>query len=105
LKADPLALGLRLGTALFLWTLIVAALYLIGAAQSFYEATLLNLFLLLRWLAWAGMAISWLVLAPWARRLRRTVAAVVLGIGFGLVFVFVLLWGAWVYPQAGAFLW
>lgn len=92
-------------TALLLFSLTVTALYLMGAAQSFTEETLLALFLGVRWLSWAGLLAAVLGLVPWSRRRRRLFAAVVLAAGFLLLFLFALVWGAWIYPDAGLGLW
>lgn len=106
MRVDPVALALRLGASLFLFSVIVAVLYLVGAAQSFAEETLKSLFEALRWLAWGGTLAGWLVLVPAARKkARRLLAAVLLGTGFSLLFVFVLVWGAWLYPEGGGTPW
>lgn len=105
MKADPSSLALRLETALFLFSLTVTLLYLMGAAQSFTDETLHTLFLGVKWLSWAGLLVAVLGLVPWSRQPRHLVAAIVLGVGFLLLFVFVLLWETWLYPSAGNPLW
>lgn len=106
MRVDSVALALRLGVSLFLFSAIVAVLYLVGAAQSFAEETLRNLFEALRWLTWGGLLLSWLAILPAARKKgHRVLAALVLGVGFSALFLFVLVWGVWVYPDAGALVW
>lgn len=106
MKAESASLALRLGMALFLFSLTVAALYLMGAAQRFTDETLKTLYLVLRWLSWAGLLLTLVSLFPTVlRRRRHSVAAVVLGLGFLSLFAFVLVWGAWIYPEAGIGLW
>jgi len=100
LKADSGSLALRLETAFFLFSLTVTLLYLMGAAQSFTEETLRTLFLVVRWLSWAGLLITVVGFVPWSHRPRHYVAAAVLALGFLVLFGFVLLWGTWIYPNA-----
>lgn len=100
MKADA-GTGLRLGAALLLYTLIVMGVYLIGAAQTFDEEALAFLYSFVRWLSWGGLLVTWLGLVPWVkRRGRRTLAAVLIAIGFTLLFAFVVVWGAWIYPTS-----
>ena len=106
MKVDLGALSLRLGLAWLLLSLTVLALFLVGSAQSFLESTLRNLFLEARWLSWAGLLVSWLLLVPLSlNRRRRLLASVALGFGFGTLFAFVAFWGAWIYPNLGNWLW
>lgn len=102
MRPDLSALALRLGLAWLLFALTVLALFLVGAAQSFLEPVQRNLFLGLRWLSWTGFLVSLLVLVPLGRkRAARRLAAAGLGLGFALLFAFSLVWGAWIYPDAG----
>lgn len=106
MKADLTALAIRWLLAFFLFSLVALFLYLSGAAQSFLEQTLAELFLFVRWSSWIGLILSWLLLVPLTRkRLRRLSAAVALGAGFTVLFAFVLFWASWVYPGSGAVPW
>lgn len=106
MRIDVTALGLRLAVAGFLLTLVVLFLYLAGAAQSFLESTQLLLFRTVRWLSWGGLLVTWLLLVPMTRKKgRRLVSSLVLGLGFGALFSFVLVWGSWIYPDSGIFRW
>jgi len=100
------ALALRLGAALLLFTVIVMVLYLVGAAQSFSEDILRLLFLGICWLSWGGLLTTVLVLIPWARHRKRHIGgALAVGMGFALFVCFVLVWGSWVYPSSVVFPW
>lgn len=107
MKIDYGALVLRCVIAWFLFSLTVLFLYLAGAGQSFLETTLAGLFRFVRWLSWLGVLATWLVLVPLTpkRLKRRMAAALCLGVGFSSLFVFVLVWGSWVYPEAGRLGW
>jgi hypothetical protein len=88
--------------AWFFFSLTLLGLLLAGSAQSFLEPTLRFLFQSLRWSVWAGALVSWLLFLPLVRRSwRRRLASLGLGVGFTALFVFVLVWGSWVYPDAG----
>lgn len=92
-------LALRLGIALFLFTGMVGLVYLIGAAQNFYEETLESLFRLLQWLSWTGALLCCFILIPWlVRSGGRWGVAGLLGLLFLGLFTLVVLWGVWVYP-------
>ena len=106
MRIDPLGLVLRLGIAWFFFTLTLLGLFLAGSAQSFLESTLVLLFQTLRWAVWAGALVSWLLLVPLAqRRWRRWAASLGLGLGFTGLFFLVLVWGSWIYPDAGVLPW
>lgn len=105
MKPDFRGQILRWTTAWFLFGLVLLFLYLVGTAQSFLEPDLATLFSLVKWSAWTGTLASWLVVAPLVWRTSRWVSALVLGLGFTLVFAFVLFWGSWVYPDAGILPW
>jgi len=95
-------MSLRVVLAWFLLSGIVFCLLLVGAAQSFLDSTLKNLFVEVRWLCWGGGLGTWLFLVPfsWVQRNKR-LASVTLGLGFTILFSLVLYWGAWIYPEAG----
>jgi len=101
LKVDVRALVLRLTSALFLFSMTLWFLYLVGAAQGFLESTQLFLFQAVRWSSWVGLLGCWFVLVPWNRRSPRLVASLILGLVFGLLFGVVLVWGSWIYPKVG----
>ncbi|HTH13750.1 MAG TPA: hypothetical protein VMB23_05090 [Spirochaetia bacterium] len=106
MRIDPLSLVLRLGIAWFFFTLTLLGLFLAGSAQSFLETTLALLFQALRWAVWSGALVSWFLLVPLAhRRWRRWAVSLGLGLGFSALFVLVLVWGSWVYPDAGVLAW
>jgi len=100
------ALTLRLTLAWFLISLVVLFLYLVGTAQSFLEPTQDFLFRAVRWLSWLGLLGSCCLLVPLTRRHARRLAwTAILGVGFGVMFAFVLVWGSWIYPESGRLLW
>lgn len=106
MRVDRAALALRLTLAWFLLTVVVLFLYLTGTAQSFLEPTQSTLFRAVRWLSWLGLLASWLLLFPLTRRRKkRLLWSGLLGLGFAVVFAFVLVWGAWIYPEAGKLPW
>ena len=106
MRVDFSALALRLGLAWFLFSCIVLLVYLFGAAQSFLETTLRDLFVTVHWLSWGGLLTSWLLLLPLARfRVKRVVLAFFLGVGFLCLFLFIVLWGSWIYPGIGSRPW
>jgi hypothetical protein len=93
--------AIRLAMAYFLFSLTVTALALMGASQSFTEDTLRSLFLVVRWLSWCGLLVAALCLVPWTRGRKRILTAVFVALGLLVLFLFVLVWGTWVYPDAG----
>jgi len=95
---------LRLGLAAWLFAVVVALLYLIGMAQNFSEETQASLFTALRWISWAGLVFS-LALAPWALVAGGRRVMLFLGVGFLILVLAVAAWGAWLYPQEGAWPW
>ena len=106
MKIDPSALAIRVVLAFYVLTLVTLFLYLVGAAQSFLDQTQVELFQLVRWQTWLGLLGTWLLLVPASRRhVRRILASVSLGLGFGALFAFVLVWGSWIYPNAGSLSW
>jgi hypothetical protein len=106
LKAKLMALSLRLGFAWFLLSMTVLSLFLVGAAQSFLDSTLKNLFFEVRLLSWCGLLGSGLFLVPFCwNQGRRLLAALAMALGFALLFSFVLYWGVWIYPDAGNWPW
>lgn len=92
---------LRWATAWLLFCLVLLFLYLVGTAQSFLEPVLATLFALVKWSAWIGLVVGWFGVVPLVARTRRLGPSLVLGVAFTLVFVFVLVWGSWVYPDSG----
>jgi hypothetical protein len=106
LKLDLPGLALRWAAAWLLLSFTATFLYLAGSSQSFLEPTLAQLFQAVRWLVWGGFLASWLLVLPLTIRHPRQVwATVAVGLGFGVIFLFVLLWGSWVYPDAGPAPW
>lgn len=101
MKPDFRGQVLRWATAWFLFCLVLLFLYLVGTAQSLLEPVLATLFALVKWSAWLGLLGAWFGLVPLARRTRRLGPSLALGLGFTVVFVFVLVWGSWVYPNSG----
>jgi hypothetical protein len=101
LKPDLRGQILRWATAGFFFCLVLLFLYLVGTAQSFLEPVLATLFALVKWSAWIGLVVAWFGLVPMAGRTRRLGPSLVLGVGFTVVFLFVLVWGSWVYPNSG----
>jgi len=92
---------LRWTTAWFLLGLVLLFLYLVGTAQSFLEPVLATLFALVKWSAWMGLLGTWVLVVPLVWRTPRAGPALLLGLSFLGVFVFVLVWGSWVYPNSG----
>lgn len=106
MRIDLLALALRWVASWFLLSLVILFLYLVGASQSFLEQTQVDLFRLVRWTSWLGLLGTWVLLVPLCRqRLKRVAAAVILGLGFAALFAFVVVWGAWIYPEVGRLPW
>ena len=105
MKVSLVALSLRLGLAWFLLSLTVLSLFLVGATQSFLDTTLKHLFLELRFLYWTGLLGSWFLLVPVCARRRRLLASLGLSMGFTVVYLVVLFWGAWIYPNVGTWPW
>jgi len=106
LRVDLAALALRLTLAWLIFSIAVLYLYLVGAAQSFLEPTQNLLFRGVRWLSWIGFLGSWFLLVPLTRKQgKRVAASLLLGLGCAILFAFVLVWGAWIYPDSGRLPW